>query len=137
MNARLMACAFLIGCTATLGVGQETTHSPAPTGYELKLKRSNQRSSQSGQGVDRLTPLSGQGVDRLTPLLPVDRKFIADKEWLSKQSRDLLDIIKILYKGREAEIKELEAAQATINLENIIEHRIALIKATLLEKTAK
>ena len=56
---------------------------------------------------------------------------------MSKQSKDLLDIIKILYKGREADLKELEATQAKMKSEDQIEHRIALIKATLSEKAAK
>jgi len=60
-----------------------------------------------------------------------------DEAWLSKKIKDLLDIIEILYKGRDAEIKELEAAQETMKSRDQIERRIALIKATLLEKAGK
>jgi hypothetical protein len=42
---------------------------------------------------------------------PVPQSSVADKEWLSRRSEDLLDIIKILYKGREADVKKLEKAQ--------------------------
>jgi hypothetical protein len=56
---------------------------------------------------------------------------------LNKRSAELLDIIKILYKGRESDVKELEAAQETMKPVDQIEHRIALIKATLWEKEPK
>jgi hypothetical protein len=63
--------------------------------------------------------------------------YTVDKEWLTRQSKELLDIIEILYKGREAELKELEAAQAKMEAQNQIERRIALIKATLSEREPK
>jgi len=59
------------------------------------------------------------------------------EEWLRKQSKDLLDIIEILYKGREAELKAMEEAQAKLESEEQIEHRINLIKKMLLEKESK
>jgi hypothetical protein len=64
-------------------------------------------------------------------------KMALMRTWITKQSNDLLDIIKVLYKGRDAELKELETAQAKMNLEDQIEHRIVLIKETLLQKEAK
>ena len=130
MNARLMACAFLIGCTATLALGQDKEH-PQPPGIDTVIIG-------RPSDIDTDTAIDGSSVDnpdsKIDPARPLSRNQIA---WLRKQSRDLLDIIKILYNGREAEIKELEAAQATMNSEVQIEHRIALIKATLSEKTAK
>ena len=65
------------------------------------------------------------------------RQVIVDRQWLDEQSEDLLNIIEILYNGRETEFKELEAAQTTMKPEDQIERRIALIKATLSEKAAK
>ena len=64
-------------------------------------------------------------------------KMALMRTWITKQSNDLLDIIKVLYKGRDAELKELETAQAKMNSEDQIEHRIVLIKETLLQKEAK
>jgi hypothetical protein len=129
MNFRFTVCAFLLGGSTTLALCQETAHTHTPTPEELKPKEIVEEVVVVGQGVDPLTPL------RINQ--PVDGKFIADKEWLSKKSKDLLDIIKILYKGREADLKVLEDAQSAMSLEDQIEHRIALIKATLSEKTAK
>jgi hypothetical protein len=119
MNARLMACAFLIGCTAaTLALGEDQNIARPPS--------EPARSSQTG-GANIARP--GQNIVRVRL-----GKSIADEAWLSRRSKDLLDIINILYKGREAEIKELEAAQAKIEPKVQIERRIALIKATLSEK---
>jgi hypothetical protein len=53
--------------------------------------------------------------------------------WLTRQSADLLDIIRILYKGRESEVQRLEESQADWNPRKQIEKRIALIKESLLE----
>ena len=64
-------------------------------------------------------------------------KMALMRTWITKQSNDLLDIIKVLYKGRDAELKELETAQAKMSSEDQIEHRIVLIKETLLQKEAK
>ena len=64
-------------------------------------------------------------------------KMALMRTWIAKQSNDLLDIIKVLYKGRDAELKELETAQAKMSSEDQIEHRIVLIKETLLQKEAK
>jgi hypothetical protein len=108
MNPGLMVCAFLIVCSAPLALGQEHP--------EWQVSR---------QGVDGKVARAALA------------KSMADAAWLSKQSKDLLDIIEILYKGRDAEIKELEAAQAIMLFEDQIERRIALIKATLLEKGGK
>jgi hypothetical protein len=133
MNSRLMACAFLIGCTATLTLGQETTQTPAPTREELK----------PGQGVDRLTPLPVRkklngGASIAQPKLGgTGPGKTADEDWLIKQNKGLLDIIKILYKDRDVDVKALEEAQTTMSPEDQIERRIDLIKATLSEKTAK
>jgi hypothetical protein len=141
MNPRLMVCAFLIGCAARLALGQETTPNHTPTGDELKLERLNQ--SQSGQGVDRLTPLpirrkqnGGQSIAKLQ-LGGTGLGKTADEDWLIKQNKGLLDIIKILYKDRDVDVKALEEVQTTMSLEDQIERRIALIKETLSEKTAK
>jgi hypothetical protein len=46
-------------------------------------------------------------------------------------------MIEFLYKDRETELKELESAQADMELDEQIEQRIALVKATLSEKGAK
>jgi|SRR6516165_606990 len=99
MNLRLMVCAFLVGCSTTLAVGQ-------------------------------------QNVQQIPGGNPVNAQVVA-QEWLTKQSKDLLDIIRILYAGRDAELKELEAAQAKMKSEDQIERRIALIKVTLSEKETK
>ena len=61
---------------------------------------------------------------------------VPDQAWWSKQSNALLEIIKILYKGRDADLKELETSQARLTPQDQIERRIALIKATLSAKDA-
>lgn len=140
MNPRLMVCALLIGCAARLALGQETTPNHTPTSDELKLERLKQ--SQSGQGVDRLNPLrvrtkfsEGASIAQLR-LGGTGPGKTADEDWLIKQNKGLLDIIKILYKDRDVDVKALEEAQKTMSPEDQIERRIDLIKATLL-KTVK
>jgi hypothetical protein len=103
---------FLIGCSTTLALGQKRHH---PAHVEKWMIEEETRRGKELR-------LSELGLD---------------EAWLSKNSKGLLDIIEILYKGRDAEIKELEAAQKTMKSGDQIERRIALIKATLLEKGAK
>src|SRR3981189_3193440 len=100
MNLRLMVCVFLIGCSK-----QESQ--PVVS-----------------QGVERGKYLFSEGVDRMER--DPYREFLAHQERVRKQSEYLLDIIKILYKDHEAEVKELEAAQITMQPEDQIERRIAL-----------
>jgi hypothetical protein len=108
-----MVCTFLVGCFTALALGQQNVERPS------------------------LTPtIMGQDVDHQNEDPLVARRRLWDK-WFARQSEDLLDIIKILYKGREADLKELEAVQAKMKSEDQIERRIALIKATLSEKEAK
>jgi hypothetical protein len=107
MNPRLMVCALLFGCSTTLALGQQNVEKPWR-----------------------------QEVPQL-PQKTVEKPWPVYNEWLTKQSKDLLDIIRILYAGRDAELKELEAAQANMEPDKQIERRIALIKATLSEKEAK
>jgi hypothetical protein len=108
MKQHLTACAFLIGCSGTLALGQQNVEKPWHTGPKGIRQDVEERSW-----------------------------YTVDKEWLTRQSKELLDIIEILYKGREAELKELEAAQAKMEAQNQIERRIALIKATLSEREPK
>jgi hypothetical protein len=119
MNPGLLFYAFLVGCSTTLTLGGELE----------PLRR-----SPIGRLFEQPVMVDSKDDDIL--LKRYDALHFSE-EWLSKQSTDLLDIIKILYKGREAEVKELEAAQATMEPKVQMEHRIALIKATLSEKTAK
>jgi hypothetical protein len=67
---------------------------------------------------------------------PQYRTKVADEQWLTKQSQDLLDIIKILYKGRDEDLKKLEQAQATMSSQEQIEKRIALINATVAQRAS-
>jgi hypothetical protein len=67
---------------------------------------------------------------------PQYRTKVADEQWLTKQSQGLLDIIKILYKGRDEDLKKLEQAQATMSSQEQIEKRIALINATVAQRAS-
>jgi hypothetical protein len=99
MNPRVIAFAFLVGCSTTLALGQQNV-----------------------QQIPGVNSMNAQ---------------VVDQEWLTKQSKDLLDIIRILYAGRDAELKELESGQADMKSRDQIERRIALIKVTLSEKETK
>jgi hypothetical protein len=111
MKPRLMVCTFLVGCFTALALGQQNVE------HQWLNK---QNVAEAPRKWDFRSP-SG----------------VANEEWLAKQSKDLLDIIRILYKGREVELNELEAIQAKMKSEDQIERRIALIKSTLSEKEAK
>ena len=120
MNPRLMVFAFLIVCFTRLAVGQGPTPHPVPQ-----------------QEVDSITRANRQHPKTLDQSLERPSRQVVDQEWLSKQSNALLDIIKMLYNDREAEVKNLEAAQEKMKPDEQIERRIAFIKATLSEKGAK
>jgi hypothetical protein len=132
MNFRFMVCVFLLGGSTTLALCQEQQKQPQAN-----------RPSQFGNGVsgapsvNRWEPPLRATLDRTDRERVAEERLRKQSEWLRKQSKDLLDIIKILYNGREAELKELEEAQATMTPKDQMERRIALIKATLLEQPAK
>jgi predicted nucleic acid-binding Zn-ribbon protein len=121
MNFRFMVCVFLLGGSTTLALCQE----------QQKQPQANRPSQFENEPPLRAT------LDRTDRERVAEERLRKQSEWLRKQSKDLLDIIKILYNGREAELKELEEAQATMTPKDQMEHRIALIKATLSEKAAK
>jgi hypothetical protein len=144
MNPRLIACAFLIGSTATLALGQDKDenrvnryyvirpgyyYQPAP-GSDIRAQHVDNPVLHMLQHVDDpLQKADGESAVAVELQRQADERSY--KEWLSKQSQDLLDIIKILYKGREADVQHLEDAQAKMESQDQIARRIRLIKGHL------
>ena len=130
MNLRLVAFAFLMVSFTGLAFGQKATYQNVDSnlikpGQEVDLK--------AGQTIDQSVERAGQKFFKQI----AESRQVVDQEWLGKQSDAILDIVRILYKGREPELTELESAQAKMDLSQQIERRIALIKATLSEKETK
>jgi hypothetical protein len=82
---------------------------------------------------------SKQSVDELraegTPKESKTKQLLTS--WLHAQSDDLLEIIKVLYKGRDTDLQALEKAQDGLAPDEQIELRIALIKKTLMAKQSQ
>ena len=126
MNPRLMVFAFLIVSLTRLAVAQDQAVEKQSV---ESIKKSREKQQVIAQDLDGSNYQKSQSQRTSGQ--------VVDQAWVSKQSDALLDIIRILYKGRDADLKNLEAAQAKMTSEAQIERRIALIKATLSQNAAK
>lgn len=126
MNPRLMVFAFLIVSFTRLAVAQDQAVEKQSVESIKKPREKQQVIAQDLDGSNYQKSQSQRTSGQ-----------VVDQAWVSKQSDALLDIIRILYKGRDADLKNLEAAQAKMTSEAQIERRIALIKATLSQNAAK
>ena len=146
MNPRLAAFVFLIVSFARLVLGQEQSVPKEPNQSAYKPENSRVGSLLIDQSIKKLQEVGqnleiiSQDVDSRENAIKVDKpqsSQVVNQAWLSKQSDALLNIIKILYKGRDAALTELESVQEKMDLSERVERRIALIKATLTERDSK
>jgi len=146
MNPRLAAFVFLIVSFARLVLGQEQSVPKEPNQSAYKPENSRvgplliDQSIKKLQEVGQNLEIISQDVDSRENAIKVDKpqsSQVVNQAWLSKQSDALLNIIKILYKGRDAALTELESVQEKMDLSERVERRIALIKATLTERDSK
>jgi hypothetical protein len=72
------------------------------------------------------------GFDQAAPATAV-----ADQTWLSAQADTLLAIIKVLYKGDDDTVKQLEAAQAGLDPVDKVARRISFIQSTVEQQAKK